>query len=150
MLVVTPENFSITRERGFKVQGVEGRHRRKVRRMLPGDRVLYFVAGSRRFAATATVASTYREDHTPIWKGPPPEDYPLRVNIRPEVVLEEGDWVDARELGPTLEYVRKWPPESWPLAFQGNMHLLSQRDFRLIEEEMRKVSEGRQEQTASV
>ena len=29
----------------------------------------------------------------------------------------------------------------WPLAFQEELHLLSQRDFRLIEDEMRKVKE---------
>ena len=151
MLVGSPQNFWITREHAFTIQGVETRHRRKARRMQPGDRILYYLTGVRRFAATATITSAYREDHTPIWEGEKPrEDYPLRVSIKPEVVLEEEEWLDARELGPTLEYVRKWPPESWPLAFQGNMHLLSQRDFHLLEEEMRRVAQKRQGEVSNV
>ena len=61
-------------------------------------------------------------------------------------MLLEADWLDARELGPTLEYVRKWAPEHWPLAFHGNMHTLSQRDFRFLEEEMRRVAKHREKE----
>ena len=142
MLVGSEENFRITQERGFKIQGVTSVQRRKARRMQPGDRVLYYLKDARAFAATATVTSGYREDHTPIWVSRKQgEDYPLRIDIRPEVALQQEQWLDARQLGPTLEYVRKWPPELWPLAFQEELHLLSQRDFRLIEDEMRKVKE---------
>ena len=104
---------SIPRIRSFLIFSATG---------LVADLALAGQAQSAR-AATATITSAYREDHTPIWEGEKSrEDYPLRVSIKPGVVLEEEEWLDARELGPTLEYVRKWPPESWPLAFQGNMH----------------------------
>jgi hypothetical protein len=38
-----------------------------------------------------------------------------------------------------MEYVRRWPPEYWPLAFQGNLHILPKSDFELLEQEMHKV-----------
>ena len=47
---------------------------------------------------------------------------------------------DAMILGPRLEYVKKWLPENWPLAFLDRLHLLPQRDFRLIEGEMRRIT----------
>ena len=141
MLVCFTENFLVTRERGFTMQGFSANQRRKVRLMQHGDRLLYYLSDAQAFPATATGVSGYREDHTPVWVGRNPrEDYPLRVDIRPEVVLKEGQWVDARQLGPSLEYVRKWPPEQWPLAFLEELHLLSQRDFYLLEEETRKIS----------
>ena len=142
MIVGTEENFRITQERGFTIQGVTSRQQRKARRMQPGDRILYYLKDALAFSGTANVTSEYREEHTVIWHSAKTgEDYPFRVDIKPEVTLKDEQWVDAKQLGPTLEYVRKWPPEIWTLAFQEEMNLLSQRDFRLVESEMRKIAE---------
>jgi len=32
--------------------------------------------------------------------------------------------------------VKKWPPEHWPLAFQGHLHQLPKADFALLEDEI--------------
>ncbi|GIT17748.1 MAG: hypothetical protein CM1200mP39_05540 [Dehalococcoidia bacterium] len=55
MLVTTQENLDITRSRGFSVQGVDTKNRRKALRIGPEDRVLYYVSDKKGFAATATV-----------------------------------------------------------------------------------------------
>jgi hypothetical protein len=39
--------------------------------------------------------------------------------------------------------VKRWAPEDWPLAFQGQIHLLSSQDFALIEHEMRRTIDRR-------
>jgi hypothetical protein len=141
MLVSSRENLRITQEQGFTVQGFKSRHHKKIQRMEPGDRLLYYLTGGQHFAAGATITSTFFNDHTPLWvSAKEGEDYPFRVHIRPDVVLEEAQFLDAREIGPRMEYVRKWPPEHWPLAFQGNLHLIPKADFLLIEEEMRKAA----------
>ena len=36
-----------------------------------------------------------------------------------------------------MEYTKKWPPEHWRLAFQGNLHKIPQSDYKLLEREMR-------------
>jgi hypothetical protein len=137
MLVSSPENLRKTREHGFSIQGVKARHRRRVDSMRPGDRVLYYVTGRMAFAASVTVTSPLYEDHTPIWRSARrEEDYPWRVHIRGDIVLEDLDWVTAKDLAFRLEYVRKWPPEHWTLAFQGHLHQLPQKDFALIEGEL--------------
>ena len=59
MIVMSPENFEITRERGFDMVGLKSRHRKKAERMALGDRVLFYVAGSQVFPLTATVNSTF-------------------------------------------------------------------------------------------
>jgi hypothetical protein len=61
------------------------------------------------------------------------------VRLTPSIVLDETDYIDALEVGPRLEYVKRWPPERWPLAFHDTLHLLPQKDFRLIEGEMKKI-----------
>ena len=135
MVVSSPDNFRKTREHGFTIQGLKTRHRRRVESMRVGDRLLYYVTGRMGFAATVTIASPMYEDHTPIWKtARRDEDYPWRVHIRADVLLDEADWVPAKELAYRLDYVRKWPPEHWTLAFQGHIHMLNRNDFAVIED----------------
>jgi len=143
MIVTSPDNFRKSREHGFDVQGLKSRHRKRAEAMRAGDRMLYYVTGRMAFAATATLSSQMFEDHSHIWRSSRrEEDYPWRVQMRPEHVLEETEWVLAKELAYRLEYVRKWPPEHWTLAFQGHVHQLPQKDFKLIEDEIRR-SQGR-------
>ena len=51
--------------------------------------------------------------------------------------------MDANLLAPRLEYVKRWNPQDWYMAFQGNLHLLPKNDFNLIEEEMKKLHFGK-------
>lgn len=139
MVVQTPENYEITRERGFTLYGLTSRQRRRARRMEPDDHILFYVGGSvRKWTAIVTVTSKFFEDRSPIWKsnGSRPELFPYRVETSPTIVLDEVNYIEALILAPRLEYVKRWPPELWPLAFFDTLHLIPQRDFRLIEGEM--------------
>jgi hypothetical protein len=145
MIVMSPENFEITRERGFDVVGLKSRHRKKAERMALGDRILFYVAGSQLFPLTATVTSTFFEDHAPIWVSTErrPDVSPWRVRVRPDVSLHWYEYLDARQIAPRMLYVKRWAPEDWPFAFQGQIHLLSSQDFSLIEHEMRRTIDRR-------
>jgi hypothetical protein len=140
MLVTTQENLDITRERGFSIQGVDTKNRRKAVRMGPEDRILYYVSDKKGFAATATVTSESFEDEEPIWKHHrESESFPHRVEIEADVVLDPGTLVDAFQIGPTMEYVKKWPPDRWTLAFFGMLHIIPQRDFNFVENELKRI-----------
>jgi len=144
MIVTSPDNFRKTRDLGFTIQGLKSRHRRRVETMKVGDRVLYYVTGRMAFAATVTVASPMYEDHTPIWRSARrDEDYPWRVHVRLDLALDEADWVPAKELAYRLDYVRKWPPEHWTLAFQGHIHALPRTDFAILEDEIARSARRR-------
>jgi predicted RNA-binding protein len=141
MLVTTQENLDITRARGFSMQGVDTKNRKKAVRMGPEDRVLYYVSDKKGFAATATVTSESFEDHEPIWKHHrEKETFPHRVEIESNVVLDQSNYVDGYQIGPTLEYVKKWSPDRWPLAFFGMLHIIPQRDFNFVEAELRRAN----------
>jgi predicted RNA-binding protein len=144
MVVSSPDNFRKTREHGYSIQGLKSRHRRRVETMHVGDRLLYYITGRMAFAATVTVGSPMYEDHTPIWRSARrDEDYPWRVHIRPDFILDEADWVPAKDLAYRLDYVRKWPPEHWTLAFQGHIHALPKNDFAIIEDEIARSARRR-------
>ncbi|PZC46405.1 MAG: EVE domain-containing protein [Chloroflexi bacterium] len=141
-LVVLPSaDYKVTKEHGLSVQGVRSKERKKAQRMLPGDRMVFYLPDVLGVPAAATVTSEYFEGKDLIWRDSEGNDpYPFRVNINADVSLEEKDWLDLREIGPRLLYVRRWTPEEWALAFfQGQLHLLPQQDFKLLEDEMRKL-----------
>ena len=141
LIGTTKENFEITRERRFSVQGIDSKQRRRAVRLGPDDRIVYYISDLRRFAATATVTSEHFEDHSPIWKHHrEEEDFPHRVEIRPDIVLDEERYLDALQIGPRLEYVKKWAPEQWHLALMGTLHIIPQRDFSLLEDEMKRAA----------
>ncbi|MBI4305054.1 MAG: EVE domain-containing protein [Chloroflexi bacterium] len=140
MLVTTGENFEITRSHGFNVQGVDSTQRRKALRLNTDDRVLYYLSDIKRFAATATVTSSHFEENTRVWKHHrDAEVFPHRVKVRPDIALDPEQYIDAFAVAPRMEYVRKWPPEDWPLAFIGGLHIIPQKDFSFVEDEMRRV-----------
>ena len=141
MVVQKPDDFEITRELGFTVHGMKGRQRRRAQRMEPDDNILFYVSGIKKWTAIAAITSRYYEDPTPIWN---PADrgrevYPYRVKLRPQIVMAEDLYIDARALAFRLDYVKRWPAERWPLAFMDTLHLLPQKDFRLIEAEMKRI-----------
>ena len=140
MFVESRENFDKTRDLGFTLFGVGPKYRRRADRMQLNDNVLFYASTLKKWVATATIASRSFEDHSPIWTPNRRErDYPFRVKLAPAMVLDLDDYIDALILAPRLEYVKRWTPEDWPLAFFDRVHLLPQRDFRLIEGEMKRV-----------
>ena len=144
IIVGSPDNFAATRSLDFTVQGIKSRHRKKAESMKPGDRIIWYITGVKAFAGYATITSDYYEDHTPIWKSRDPkkdaEDYPYRVKIQPELILDEGAFIPAEPVARQMTYVAKWPAANWTLAFQGNVHKIDDEDFNLIERKLRSAT----------
>jgi hypothetical protein len=139
MLVSSLDNYRRTLEHGFTVQGIKSRHRKRAETMRSGDRLLFYITGRMKFTATCTLTSGMFEERSHVWRtARREEDYPWRVRIRADHVLDEQDWVPAKDLAYRMEYVRKWPPEHWTLALQGHLHQLPQKDFSLIEDEIKR------------
>ena len=139
ILTGSPENFEVTRERGFSLIGMKERRRLQALEMEPGDRIVFYLTKVGAFAGSVLLTSEMFEDREPIWPGKPgkPDPYPWRFHTEPEVVLDESDWVPAAELRGELEHVAKWPAEHWTLAFQGQLRTISAADRDLLLERMR-------------
>jgi predicted RNA-binding protein len=133
------ENFRINVERGFDVIGFKERRRRQAEEFEPGDEVFFYVTGVQAFGGIARVKSEMFEDRTPIWpqgKKRKPEPYPWRVAAEPVLVLPEDRFVPAEELVTELEHIRKWPPDHWHLAFQGQLRTIGAADADLLRHRM--------------
>ena len=132
------ENFRINVERSFDLIGFkEGRHR-QAEKFEPGDEIFFYVTGVQAFGGIARVKSEMFEDRTPIWPGKQgrPEAYPWRVEAEPVLILPEDEFVPAEELVTELEHVRKWPPDHWHLAFQGQLRTIGEADAGVLRERL--------------
>ena len=81
----------------------------------------------------AEVTGPYFEDHAPIWESNRPgEVYPYRFPVSIVKARPAGDYLPLDGLVHSLEYPKRWPAANWTLAFQGNVHVLSDADYDKI------------------
>jgi predicted RNA-binding protein len=144
IVVGSEANLRVAEARRFDIFGFKSTRRRQAGQLKPGDKLIFYLTGIMKFGGLATVTSDCFEDHTPLFQSKKPgEEYPFRVKTRPELILEAGQYLDVKEIAPQLLYTRKWPPEHWRLAFQGNLHEIPEEDYRLISSLMRQATAAR-------
>lgn len=142
ILTGSPENYAATAGRGFTVIGLKERNRNRALEIEPGDRIVLYLTKVMRFAGAITVTGELYEDREKIWPGKPgnPDPYPWRFETEPELVLDEARFVPAEELKDDLEHIRKWPPEHWKLAFQGQIRAVSEHDANVLMARLRSAA----------
>ena len=139
IVVGSPENFQIATQRKFDLFGFKSTRRRESGEMQPGDKLVFYLTGIKKFGGIATVASDSFEDHKKIFKSEkkPDEDYPFRVETKADIVLDDEQQLYVPDYVPVLEFTRKGATKSWALFFQGNLHKISEADYKLLEKDMR-------------
>lgn len=134
VVVGSYENYLITQERGFTIQGLKSRQRKKAYLIKPDDKMLFYLTGRMDLASVVTVKSEVFEDDSFIWpcSSRADEMYPWRFTIEPDLVVDEEKFVNARDIHGELEYLKKWPEKNWTLGFQGNVHQWPEHDYQLV------------------
>ena len=142
LLVSSPDNFEVSRARGFDIAGMKGRHRKKAALVQEGDTVLFYLTGLKAIGGLARVTGPSFEDPNHIWtSNKVGEEYPFRFPICPEAILAgPSAFVRVEPLLDALEYPRRWPRENWTLAFQGNVHQLSDADHAILATAVREAA----------
>jgi len=133
IVVGSPENFEIARERGFDMFGFKSSRRRESAEMKPGDKLIFYLTGVMKFGGVAEIKSEVFEDRTPIFRSEKKaaEDYPFRVKTAPDRILDRDQWLDVKDYAQRLEMTRR-RGEHWRLAFQGNLHKIGDEDYKEI------------------
>ncbi len=135
--VGSAENFELMRERGFDLAAFKSSRRKQSSDMQPGDRLVFYLTKVVQFGGIAEITSEAFEDETDIGlrsdsKGES-ERYPYRVQTKPLVIPEPGDYVDVREITDLLDKTRNFGPKKLGMAFRGNLHKISEADYQQIE-----------------
>jgi predicted RNA-binding protein len=137
IVVGSPENFEIAKSRGFDMFGFKSTRRRETAEMKAGDKLIFYLTGVMKFGGIVDINSEVFEDHTPVFKSEkkPGEDYPFRVKASPDRVLERDQWLDVKDYATRLEMTRR-RGEHWRLAFQGNLHRISDADYEMLSKDV--------------
>ena len=106
-----------------KVQEFPISQKKKVQRMNKGDQFVYYLNDENKFIAASELRSSDFEVVT---------DEALAIKIRKITSLTLTNCVDADQIGPRLEYIKRWAPERWRLALVGPLHIISRNDYDLI------------------
>ena len=154
IVVGSPDNFQTAIDRGFDLFGFKSTRRKASSEMEPGDKLIFYLTGIKMFGGIATVTSDSFEDHTKIFKSEkkPEEDYPYRVKTKADIILKEDDMLYVPDYVPMLEFTKKGETKSWAMHFQGNLHKISEADYKLLERDMkaRKKAEAKSKPKAKV
>ena|SRR5215471_4971425 len=141
IVVGSKENLDIARERGFDMFGFKSSRKRESASMEPGDRLIFYLIGIMKFGGMAEVTGEAYEDHTPVFRSEKKaaEDYPWRIPTKPVTILDEAQFLDVKEYADKLDMTRA-RGEYWRLAFQGNLHKISEADYKLLSKDIEKAS----------
>lgn len=145
IIVSSLDNHHITRDRGFDLQGLKTRQRKKLEYVNPGDKFIYYTTGVKKFAGITTVIDEGFEDHSPVWKsgaGKKQDDYPYRFPIEKDIWLDDDKMIDVEPIALKMTHTKRWPEKHWHLAFQGNVHKIEEADYLLIRKEIEAASKS--------
>ena len=107
-----------------KSQTFNIKDKNKISRMKKGDKIVYFLNDKDLFIGISEVKSDNFEVIN--------NDL-ISMKIKKGTHLKLKDSIDANQIGPSLEYVKRWAPEKWKLALFGKLHIISQNDFNFIQ-----------------
>gem|GEM_PF-328884 len=131
LIISSKQNFEITRDLGWTIQGLKNRHRKKALLIEPGDQLFYYITGIQKLAGSVTIKSFVMEGQDKIWVNlgkDPNEVYPWRFEISPHTILPESLWLPMEAFSKRLLHFRKWPEKNWRLGLQGQIHGLRDED----------------------
>jgi predicted RNA-binding protein len=134
--VGSPDNFEVLRDRKFDVSAFKASRRKQSGEMQPGDRIVYYLTKEVLFGGIVEVTGKMFEDISDIGlrsDGKLGEDYPFRIDTRPVVIPDPGNYIDVREITDLLDKTRKLGPKKLGMAFRGNLHKISDEDYQTIE-----------------
>ena len=138
MLTMTPEIYAEVKNQGFNFLFMSKNSSKKLKRITNGDRFICYIIHERNFQATATAVSSYS---TNTIKKDILKEFPFLVESKKNITLTQKESINAGILAPRLDLTKKWFPEDWPMAFLGNLHLISKLDFLLIENEFKRIKQ---------
>lgn len=136
------EIYDTTREMGFTRHGLKSTRRKMVQQIQPGDTVSFYISGRKQLAGMVRVTSPVVEERTRIWSSPkkPEELYPYRIGIEPLVIVDEEGWLDAEPYHDRFEWTQRWPRANWTLAYQGNLHEITEADYELLRGDLERAA----------
>ena len=129
-MCIIDSNYNVLKGRSFDILGFPNSYNKLTNKIAKKDNLVFYISTSKVFSGYAEVTSNKFYDDEKIWQEK--EISPYRVKIKSKKILSEEYYVEASDVVPSLNYLKKWPPEKWELALMNRVHVISQNDFMII------------------
>ncbi|MEC7837680.1 MAG: EVE domain-containing protein [Chloroflexota bacterium] len=127
------KNFNISKKRSFDLLGFTKKDNKLTNKININDNVIFYVSDIKSFVGSAVVNSKKFYDKKKIWDIDEEEvKFPYRVNLKSTKILPEKKYMSGYDIAPSLNYLKRWAPEDWYLAFLPPVHILSHLDYQII------------------
>jgi predicted RNA-binding protein len=128
LCVTNPENWTIIREK--KVWGVTERYKDKIKRVKPGDFLIFYVKPKKIAGIFKAVTESFKDEEeifigTEFWEG---KIFPYRIKLQPYTILKAP--VAFEKLIPRLTFIKN--KRVWGVYFRKQMQSISSMDFKRI------------------
>jgi|TARA_B100001105_G_scaffold54781_2_gene41608 hypothetical protein len=124
ILSLSYEEYLLSNKSKKGTQRFNKSDQRKINRMVSRDKLIYFIIDKNRFTGISELLSN---DYDVL------DNKTISVKVKKYITLPIKNSVDGDQVGPRLEYVKRWVPERWRLAMVGSLHIIQQNDYKLIE-----------------
>lgn len=135
LFVTNAENFKLFQEKG--ILGFKQLRKNYALKTHPGDLLTTYIGGIGKLSGIFRIESEMFEERTKLFtEKTPGEIYPWRFKVSTVVALPEEEWVPIENFKEKLIMFKKRTGPHWKLALQGQIHYLTNEDWREVEKEL--------------
>ena len=135
LIITTKEDYMLDIKNEFKCAGFPDRNEASVKKMMPGDKIIYYVMKQSRFCAAVEVTGTYFYSRIQIWS-----DFldlwTNRIPTKPIIYRKsyyEGVYI--KDIWDNLDMITN--KGKWGSQVMGSFKKLSEHDFNVILEALK-------------
>lgn len=141
MIVTNEIDYEWDIDNQFACAGFPNRNKKSVEQMKKGDKIVYYVTKISKFMAVVEVTGEYFFSQEPIWDDPY-DLWPHRVHTKPIIYSEDfEDGIYIKDIWEDLDFITN--KTRWGSQVQGSFRRISEHDFNVILESVRKKHNGK-------
>ena len=134
MIITTEKDYEIDVKNNFDIVGFPERNKNSVKKFKKEDKIIFYVTKKSVFASVVEVIGEYFYDRKQIWS----DEYdlwPHRINCKPLYIIEDVNMrVYIKDIWENLSFIKN--KHKWGSQVQGSYRILSEHDFKVIENEI--------------
>ena len=136
LFVTNQENFEIFTKQG--IVGFKQLRKNYALKTHPGDLLACYIGGLGKVGGIVKIESEMFEEREELFTMKTPgEIYPWRFKCSTVVALAEERWVPIENFRDKLSIFRRRAGSHWKLALQGQIHYLTEEDWKEVEDALR-------------
>lgn len=136
MIITNQIDYEWDIDNQFSCAGLPNRNEKSVRKMKPGDKIVYYVTKESKFMAVVEVTGEYYYSEEQIWDDPY-DLWPHRIKTKPLCYIDDYEnGVYIKDIWDGLSFIKN--KIKWGSQVQGSFRSISEQDYLHIKKNIEK------------